>query len=114
MKTTVLNHIRNKGLFICMLFMFLFAMESYAQYGTSRRVARRTARRTTRRNVGYYGGGVGYYGGAAVVTGAAYVSSLPAGCILRAVAGIDYQYCNGIYYRPFYQGTDVVYEEVEL
>jgi hypothetical protein len=59
MKTTLSTIIRNKGLYICMFVMFLFAMETYAQYGTSRRVARRTARRTSARNTGggYYGGG---------------------------------------------------------
>jgi hypothetical protein len=57
MKTTLLDFIRRKGLYICMFFLFVLAVEAYAQYGTSRRVARRTSRRTANRNSGYYGGG---------------------------------------------------------
>jgi hypothetical protein len=59
MKIALSNIIRNKGLMFLMFFMFLFIMETYAQYGTSRRVARRTARRTSARHSGdgYYGGG---------------------------------------------------------
>lgn len=60
MKATALNIVRKKGLFFCMFFMLLFAMETYAQLGGNRRVARRTARRTSNRNTG---GGYGYYGG---------------------------------------------------
>lgn len=85
----------------------LISIETFAQYGTSRRVARRTSRRTSRRmnyrNDMYYGGGYGYdYGPGAVTT-------LPGGCLLRAISGINYQYCDGTYYRPYYEGTQVVY-----
>jgi hypothetical protein len=98
---------RNKFYLIAILFMMLFAIDTYAQYGTSRRVARRTARRTSARynGGGYYGGGYyggGYYGGGAVNT-------LPGGCLLRAISGINYHYCNGSYYRPYYEGEEVVY-----
>jgi hypothetical protein len=108
MKTTVLNILRKKGMIIFILFAFLFALEAYAQYGTSRRVARRTARRTSARYSGGYGGGYGY--GA---PGAGYVNTLPGGCVLRAITGINYQYCGGTYYRPYYEGTTVVYEVVD-
>lgn len=90
-----------------MLFAFVFIADTYAQYfGTSRRVARRTARRTSRRHAAYYDGNSGYAPG--------YITALPAGCVARAISGIDYQYCSGVYYRPYYQGTQVVYQEVEI
>ncbi len=38
------------------------------------------------------------------------VSSLPYGCsVTRRRGGTTYYYCNGIWYRPVYQGTTVVY-----
>ncbi len=38
------------------------------------------------------------------------VSTLPYGCrVTRVRAGRTYYYCSGIWYRPVYQGTTVVY-----
>jgi hypothetical protein len=78
------------------------------------------ARRTTRRAAyaGAYGGyGYGYGGyaapgayaaGAAAGAAAATVATLPAGC---AMAGGVYN-CGAVQYRPYYQGTTVVYQPV--
>jgi len=44
------------------------------------------------------------------------VSSLPYGCSTTRIRGsVTYYYCGGIWYRPAYQGTTVVYvvEEIE-
>ncbi len=81
-----------------------------AQYGTSRRVARRTSRRTSRRNVAMSGGG--YYGGAAVMAlpvGVSYISTLPTGCVATVSGGVTYQRCGSAMYRPYYQGSTMVY-----
>ncbi|MFP2924353.1 hypothetical protein ACLESO_03875 [Pyxidicoccus sp. 3LG] len=83
-----------------------------AQYGTSRRVARRTSRRTSNRQVAMSGGG--YYGGAAVVAvpaGVRYVNTLPGGCVAAVTGGITYQRCGSVMYRPYYQGSTLVYVE---
>jgi len=38
------------------------------------------------------------------------VNSLPYGCsATRVRGGVTYNYCGGIWYRPTYQGTTVVY-----
>jgi hypothetical protein len=71
-------------------------------------VARRTTRRAAYSGAAYgaaaYGGAA--YGAAAVgtaaVAGAAAVAALPPGC----AAGVA---CNGVIYRPVYQGTTLVY-----
>ena len=55
-------------------------------------VRRRTRRRTRRR----------------VVRGMT-VASLPAGCTVRVRGGVNYHYCGGVWYKPTYQGTTVVY-----
>ena len=63
--------------------------------GVRRRTRRRTRRRV-RRHMTLY--------------------SLPYGCrTTRYRAGVKYYYCGGIWYRPAYQGTTVVYivEEIE-
>ncbi|MFC5270343.1 hypothetical protein [Adhaeribacter terreus] len=82
--------------------------------GTSRRTARRVNRRHD-----YYQGGRGYYGGAyvapaAVAVGAAATAavlySLPGGCVDYS----GYYNCNGTYYQPQMQGTEVVYIQVEV
>jgi len=42
--------------------------------------------------------------------------TLPYGCtVTRVRGGVTYYYCSGIWYRPAYQGTTVVYivEEIE-
>lgn len=44
------------------------------------------------------------------------LTTLPYGCsVLRSRDGVNYYYCGGIWYRPAYQGTTVVYivEEIE-
>ena len=44
------------------------------------------------------------------------LTSLPYGCATTRVrAGVSYYYCGGIWYRPSYSGTTVVYvvEEIE-
>jgi hypothetical protein len=57
--------------------------------GVRRRTRRRTRRRVYR-NMTLY--------------------SLPYGCnVTRVRGGISYYYCGGIWYRPSYQGTTVVY-----
>ena len=63
--------------------------------GVRRRTRRRTRRRVYR-NMTLY--------------------SLPYGCsTTRLRAGVNYYYCGGIWYRPAYQGTTVIYivEEIE-
>ena len=37
------------------------------------------------------------------------LTTLPNGCSARTRDGIDYQYCDGVWYQPSYQGTEVVY-----
>ncbi len=38
------------------------------------------------------------------------LSSLPSGCrVTRVRGGVTYYHCSGIWYRPVYQGTTVVY-----
>ena len=57
--------------------------------GVRRRTRRRTRRRIRRHQTLY---------------------SLPYGCnTVRMRAGVKYYYCGGIWYRPAYQGTTVVY-----
>jgi hypothetical protein len=64
----------------------------------------RVARRTTRRAV--------YATGAAAATtaaAAATVAALPGGCVRSG----PYYSCAGAYYKPVYDGPDVVYIQVE-
>ena len=63
-------------------------------------------------------GGQAYVGprGAAVrgpYGGGAIVRTYPAGARALAVAGVTYYVASGVYYRPVYQGSEVVYQEVE-
>ncbi len=38
------------------------------------------------------------------------LTSLPYGCsVTRVRGGVTYYYCSGIWYRPTYQGTTVIY-----
>jgi hypothetical protein len=56
------------------------------------------------------------YGGAVVagaVIAGAIIATLPSGCNSVYINGIRYYDCNSTYYVQSYQGTDVVYEEVE-
>jgi hypothetical protein len=62
-------------------------------------------------------GGAAYVGprGAAVrgpYGGGAVVRTYPAGARALAVAGVTYYVASGVYYRPVYQGSTVVYQEV--
>ncbi|MCY1082186.1 hypothetical protein [Archangium lansingense] len=71
------------------------------------------ARRTTRRAV-YAGAGVAAATAvvgttAAVATTAAVLSTLPAGCVEVVTAGVAYQRCGSTYYRPTYDGPNLVY-----
>ncbi|MEA1888339.1 MAG: hypothetical protein U9N50_00975 [Pseudomonadota bacterium] len=89
--------------------------------GVRRRTRRRTAVTTA-----------AVVGTAAVVTTAAVASSptvvvaspttvtvgtsvtvLPTGCTTIPYAGITYHNCNGIYYKPAFQGNTVIYTVVE-
>ncbi len=43
------------------------------------------------------------------------LTSLPYGCsVTRVRGGVTYYYCSGIWYRPAYQGTTVVYVVEEI
>jgi hypothetical protein len=58
--------------------------------------------------VGPRGGAVrGPYGGTAVVR------TLPVGARALAIAGVTYYVASGVYYRPVYQGSEVIYQQVE-
>jgi len=37
------------------------------------------------------------------------VTTLPAGCVQEAKGGIAYQKCGNVYYRPAFQGNNLVY-----
>lgn len=78
-------------------------------YGTARRVSRRTARRTVRRRTGYYGAPPPRYAYPPLPPGARYVGGLPGGCVAATYGGYSAYRCGGVYYRPYYQGTQVVY-----
>ena len=63
-------------------------------------------------------GGAAYVGprGAAVrgpYGGGAVVRTMPVGARAVAIAGATYYVASGVYYRPVYQGSEVVYQEVE-
>jgi len=63
-------------------------------------------------------GGEAYVGprGAAVQGprgGTAVVRTLVVGARAVAIAGVTYYVASGIYYRPVYEGTEVVYQQVE-
>jgi hypothetical protein len=77
------------------------------------------ARRTTRREVAATGAvaapvaTAAVVGTAAAVTTAAVVgtrvAALPPGCTTVMAGGVAYSQCGGAYYRPYYEGTNVVY-----
>ena len=63
-------------------------------------------------------GGAAYVGprGAAVrgpYGGVAARRTLPVGARAVAVAGLTYYVASGVYYRPVYEGSEVVYQQVE-
>ena len=67
-------------------------------------VARRTSRRTARRTVA-----------ATSYAGAGTVTVLPAGCARTTFGGtLHYGCAGGAYYRPYYQGSTVVYRTVTV
>lgn len=37
------------------------------------------------------------------------VGTLPAGCVSAPISGIEYYLCNGTYFRPTFQGNNLVY-----
>ena len=62
-------------------------------------------------------GGQAYVGprGAAVQGprgGTAVVRTVPVGARAVAIAGATYYVASGVYYRPVYQGSEVVYQQV--
>ncbi|MCL4504168.1 MAG: hypothetical protein M1438_20275 [Deltaproteobacteria bacterium] len=62
-------------------------------------------------------GGEAYVGprGAAVQGprgGTAVVRTMPVGARALAIAGVTYYVASGVYYRPVYQGSEVVYQQV--
>ncbi|WP_415881141.1 hypothetical protein [Leptolyngbya sp. Cla-17] len=42
----------------------------------------------------------------------AVVRALPGGCSATLEGGVTYYNCGGVIYKPFYQGSNVVYEVV--
>ena len=44
-----------------------------------------------------------------VVTAGTVVTTLPSGCTTAIINGISYHQCGGVYYRPQYSGSSVVY-----
>jgi hypothetical protein len=73
------------------------------------------ARRTTRR-AAYVGAAAATTAAAttAAVTTAAVVSTLPAGCVEVVSAGVVYQRCGTTYYRPTYDGPNLVYVQTAM
>ncbi len=65
-----------------------------ASPGSVAGVRRRTTRRTVRRRH--------------IATGTRVVV-LPSGCTTVVKYGVEYYYCDGTYYRPYYDGDEVVY-----
>ena len=67
-----------------------------------------TARSTTRRNSYTDSASVGTSGSAATGS-ASTLTTLPSGCTDFSKAGIAYKKCGQVYYRPTYQGPNLVY-----
>ena len=61
--------------------------------GVHRRHARRTVRRHHRRHH--------------------YLRTLPGGCIKVVTRDVTYYRCGAVYYRPYYEGTELVYIVVD-
>jgi hypothetical protein len=72
-------------------------------------VARRTARRSVYYGAAYHGAAPYYAPGAAAAATAAYLTALPAGCTPAVYGGATYYGCGGTYYRPQYDGPNIVY-----
>jgi hypothetical protein len=118
-KSATLNIKKYRAVLSVFLLMFLAAEESSAQVienqnarmdvrGTSRRTARRVNRRHDYMEApseGYVEPVAAAPVAAAAVATAAVIYALPDGCVDRS----SYFDCNGVRYRPQYQGTQVVY-----
>jgi len=37
------------------------------------------------------------------------VSALPSGCVSAPISGVEYYLCGGVYYRPAFQGNNLIY-----
>ena len=108
------------GLLLCPATEVVFPTDAQAVVGrpgtprSAAGIARRTSRRTVRRHHRY--DHRDYRRGAAVATGVAIgtrVATLPRGCTRVVTRGVRYHRCGTAYYRPYYQGTEVVYVVVE-
>jgi hypothetical protein len=44
--------------------------------------------------------------------GTAVVRTVPSGARALAIAGVTYYVASGVYYKPVYQGSEVVYQQV--
>ncbi len=75
--------------------------------------ARRSSRRTVRRHHHHHHAAAVAVGATAAVAIGTRVATLPPSCTTIITAGVTYQQCGGTYYRPYYQGTEVVYVVVE-
>ena len=65
-----------------------------ASPGSVAGVRRRTTRRTVRRRH---------------IAAGTRVVVLPSGCTTVVKYSVEYHYCDGTYYRPYYEGNEVVY-----
>ena len=50
---------------------------------------------------------------AAAAAGGTWVATLPRSCTTVVTHGVTYHYCGGVYYRPSYRGTTLVYVVVD-
>jgi hypothetical protein len=50
---------------------------------------------------------------AAAVAVGTRVATLPSGCTTVVTDDVTYHQCGGVYYRPYYEGTNVVYVVVD-
>lgn len=50
---------------------------------------------------------------AAAVAVGTRVATLPSGCTTVVTDDVTYHHCGGVYYRPYYEGTTVVYVVVD-
>lgn len=52
-------------------------------------------------------------GVAAAIAVGTRVATLPRGCTTVVTYGVTYHHCGAVYYRPYYQGTTLVYVVVD-
>jgi hypothetical protein len=74
-------------------------------------VARRTARRTAYVGAAATAGAVATAGVATAATAAA-ITTLPAGCAQTTAGGAVVYGCGGAYYKPYYDGPNLVYQPI--